>query len=267
IMDLATNQVAAVLGKSEPHRFVNMALIQGTHEPLASRVDLVAASNPGGGKRDSIGDPTLFCTAFKRNRFFMFTRGEPDYDSRDVFNERPTREEASLAIESAARNKQQKAAQSAVIRTTLGDIHMRLFPEYAPKAVENFATHAKDGYYNSVIFHRVIKRFMVQTGDPLGDGTGGESIWGSSFEDEFTPMLRHDKPFTVSMANSGPSTNGSQFFITTVEEAPWLDDKHTVFGRVTKGTDVVHQIEEAKTDKNDKPFDDISIMNIQINYD
>ncbi|KAJ1953253.1 Peptidyl-prolyl cis-trans isomerase cyp15 [Dipsacomyces acuminosporus] len=197
----------------------------------------------------------------------MFTREEPDHsaqdNSRDVFNERPTREEASLAIEPAKR----QVARAAILRTTMGDIHIKLFPEHAPKAVENFATHSKNGYYNSVIFHRVIKRFMIQTGDPLGDGTGGESIWGRAFEDEFTPKLRHDQPYTVSMANAGPCTNGSQFFITTVEKAPWLNDKHTVFGRVTSGMDVVHLIEAAKTDKQDKPFDDISIMNIQVKYE
>jgi peptidylprolyl isomerase domain and WD repeat-containing protein 1 len=89
-----------------------------------------------------------------------------------------------------------------------------LFPEAAPKAVENFVTHAKNGYYNDIIFHRVIRKFMIQTGDPMGDGTGGESIWGKEFEDEFS-TLKHDKPYTVSMANAGPNTNGSQFFITT----------------------------------------------------
>ncbi|KAJ2841149.1 Peptidyl-prolyl cis-trans isomerase cyp15, partial [Coemansia erecta] len=175
----------------------------------------------------------------------------------------PTREEASLAVAS----KKKKIARSAVLRTTLGDIHLSLFPELAPKAVESFAVHSQNGYYNGVIFHRVIKRFMIQTGDPLGDGTGGESIWKMPFEDEFTPKLRHDRPYTLSMANAGPGTNGSQFFITTVDSAPWLDDKHTIFGRVKAGADVVHAIESAKTDKNDKPFDDISIMNIQINYD
>ncbi|KAJ2236474.1 Peptidyl-prolyl cis-trans isomerase cyp15 [Coemansia sp. RSA 455] len=196
----------------------------------------------------------------------MFTCDEPDHSGqeagRDVFNERPTREEVSLATVPTKR----QIAESAILRTTLGDIHFVLFPQHAPKAVENFVTHSQSGYFNGVIFHRVIKRFMIQTGDPLGDGTGGESIWGKSFNDEFTPKLRHDRPYTVSMANAGANSNGSQFFITTAETAPWLDDKHTIFGRVTAGTDVVHLIESTKTDKRDKPLDDISIMNVQIKF-
>jgi len=105
--------------------------------------------------------------------------------------------------------------------------------------------------------------FMLQTGDPLGDGTGGESIWGGEFEDEFVRDLRHDRPFTVSMANAGPNTNGSQFFITTVP-TPWLDNKHTVFGRVVKGMDVCTLIENAKTDDSDKPFEDIRILSVDL---
>ncbi len=101
-----------------------------------------------------------------------------------------------------------------MLHTTYGDIHIRLFPDAAPKAVENFVTHSRNGYYNNTIFHRVIRKFMIQGGDPLGDGTGGESIWGKEFEDEFS-TLKQDKPYTVCMANAGPNTNGSQFFITT----------------------------------------------------
>jgi peptidylprolyl isomerase domain and WD repeat-containing protein 1 len=122
------------------------------------------------------------------------------------------------------------------MHTTLGDIHFKLFQNAAPKAVENFATHAQHGYYNGTIFHRVIpkfviylsfvdNRFMIQGGDPSGDGTGGDSIWGRKFDDEISD-LKHTK-YTLSMANAGPNTNGSQFFITT-EATPWLDGKHTV---------------------------------------
>jgi peptidylprolyl isomerase domain and WD repeat-containing protein 1 len=143
----------------------------------------------------------------------------------------------------------------------MGDIHLRLFPSAAPKTVENFVTHARNGYYNNTIFHRVIKKFMIQGGDPLGDGTGGESIWGGEFEDEFS-TLRHDKPYTLSMANAGPNTNASQFFITT-EKTPWLDGKHTIFGRAVKGLDVVHKIENVKNFKG-KPVDDVKIVSITI---
>lgn len=104
---------------------------------------------------------------------------------------------------------------------------------------------------------------MVQTGDPEGNGTGGESIWGDEFEDEFHRTLRHDRPFTVSMANAGPGTNGSQFFITTVP-CSWLDNKHTVFGKVTRGMEVVQSIENAETDDNDKPLVNIKIISIRI---
>lgn len=137
------------------------------------------------------------------------------------------------------------------------------FPEECPRTVENFVTHARNGYYNGIVFHRVIKGFMVQTGDPLGDGTGGESIWGGSFPDEFHPQLRHDRAGTVSMANSGPNTNGSQFFITTVP-TPWLDEKHTVFGRVVKGMDVVGVIERTKTNRFERPLEEIKIMDIAV---
>jgi peptidylprolyl isomerase domain and WD repeat-containing protein 1 len=150
---------------------------------------------------------------------------------------------------------------SAILHTTYGDIHIRLFPEAAPKAVENFVTHAKNGYYNNVIFHRVIRKFMIQTGDPMGDGTGGESIWGKDFEDEFS-SLKHDRPYTVSMANAGPNSNASQFFITT-EKAAWLDNRHTVFGRAVQGLDVVHKIENTKVYK-EKPEEDIKIISITV---
>jgi len=184
---------------------------------------------------------------------------------RDVFNERPTRDEQSVAAASTGQGRSGPSplANSATIHTTLGDIHMRLFPQQAPKAVENFVGHARSGYFEGVVFHRVIPKFMIQTGDPLGDGTGGMSIWGKEFEDEFSDDLKHDRPYTVSMANAGPATNGSQFFITT-NATPWLDKKHTIFGRVLSGLEVVHTIENVKTNKLDKPYEDIKIVNVDV---
>ena len=193
----------------------------------------------------------------------MFTRREPedpegdDQIGRDVFNEKPSKEDLALA----EREAKGPLPRIATINTSYGEIRLKLFPDECPKTVENFATHAANGYYDGVIFHRVIKGFMIQTGDPLGDGTGGTSIWGHEFEDEFNKALKHDRPFTLSMANAGPGTNGSQFFITTAP-ATWLDNKHTVFGRVEKGMDVVQGIEKVKCNSDDKPLMDIKIISI-----
>ncbi len=156
-----------------------------------------------------------------------------------------------------------KLANHVVLYTTKGDIHIQLYGKETPKTVENFAGLCSKGYYDNVIFHRVIKNFMIQTGDPLGDGTGGTSIWGQEFEDEFHPDLRHDRPFTVSMANCGRNTNGSQFFITTVP-VPHLDKKHTVFGRVVQGMDVVIAIEHVETRGQDRPRDPPKILSTKV---
>ena len=129
-----------------------------------------------------------------------------------------------------------------VIETNVGKIEVKLYPKVAPKAVENFMTHAKNGYYDGIIFHRVIKGFMIQGGDPTGTGTGGESIWKKTFEDELAPNVVFNKPMLLAMANRGPKTNGSQFFI-TLAPAGWLNGKHTIFGEVIKGQDVVRKIE------------------------
>lgn len=178
----------------------------------------------------------------------------------------------------------------AVIETNLGAIDLELYPEIAPKTVENFITHAKDGYYDDVIFHRVIPDFMIQTGDPTGTGRGGESIWGRPFENECSPEVVHLYG-ALSMANAGPNTNGSQFFIVTAarlaptmqqqlapagypeelisayEEnggTPWLDGKHTVFGQVKSGMDVAETIAKAKRNYADKPLEDIVIQTIEV---
>ena len=193
-------------------------------------------------------------------------------------------------------NYQLKAPESgdivAVMKTNMGEIKIKLFKKEAPKTVENFTTHAKNGYYNGLIFHRVIKDFMIQGGDPDGTGMGGESIWGRSFEDEFDPAL-HNLRGALSMANAGPNTNGSQFFIVqansvpanmlaqmkqmpesfpeaTVEAyekmggTPWLDFRHTVFGQVMEGLEVVDSIAAVKVGANDKPVEPVVIETIEI---
>jgi peptidylprolyl isomerase len=142
----------------------------------------------------------------------------------------------------------------AVIHTNQGDITVELYPKIAPKAVKNFIELSKRGYYNGVIFHRVIKNFMIQGGDPTGTGRGGESIYGHVFENEYKPNVVFDKPGLLAMANRGPNTNGSQFFITTVP-TPHLNGGYTIFGKVVKGFDVVTKIENCKTGRFDRPIE------------
>ncbi len=151
----------------------------------------------------------------------------------------------------------------AIFETTQGEIHIRLRPDIAPKACENFLKHAKNHYYDGVIFHRVIQDFMIQGGDPTGTGFGGESIWKESFEDECTPDVRFTEPGLLAMANAGPNTNRSQFFITTTS-TPWLDLRHTIFGEVVKGLDVVHQIESVPVNESHKPLEEQKIVSIRI---
>jgi cyclophilin family peptidyl-prolyl cis-trans isomerase len=148
---------------------------------------------------------------------------------------------------------------TATMHTNHGAIEIELFDADAPKTVQNFVKLARDGFYDGVIFHRVISDFMIQGGDPTGTGTGGP---GYTFEDEFND--HKVERGALAMANAGPNTNGSQFFIVTTESAPWLDGKHTVFGRVTNGMDVVDAIEQVDTDARDKPRDDVLIERIDV---
>jgi cyclophilin family peptidyl-prolyl cis-trans isomerase len=151
----------------------------------------------------------------------------------------------------------------AIIKTNMGTIEIELFADKAVKTVQNFVGLAKKGYYNGIIFHRVIDNFMIQGGDPTGTGMGGESLWGKPFEDEVKTGLKHSSEGILSMANSGPNTNGSQFFITLVA-TPWLDGKHTVFGKVIKGMDVVKAIGKVKTGKGDKPLTNVVMEKVTI---
>jgi peptidyl-prolyl cis-trans isomerase B (cyclophilin B) len=148
---------------------------------------------------------------------------------------------------------------NATLHTNHGAIAVELFDEDAPKTVENFLKLARDGFYDGVIFHRVIPDFMIQGGDPTGTGTGGP---GYTFEDEINE--HKVERGALAMANAGPNTNGSQFFVVTTQAAPWLDGKHTVFGRVTEGMDVVDAISAVDTDHNDKPRDPVTIERVDV---
>ncbi|KAI9782451.1 MAG: hypothetical protein M1839_004937 [Geoglossum umbratile] len=258
VINTLTNRVVKVFGKDENIRALNLCLYQGQPQKKGVvTVSMAASANPLLQDAEA-RDPMLVCTGSGKGRFYMFTNEEEiNKSERDIQNEKPKQ----LVVGKQTEVKPAESGTAAVLHTTYGDIHIRLFPEAAPKAVENFVTHSKNGYYNNTIFHRVIRKFMIQCGDPLGDGTGGESIWGKEFEDEFS-TLKHDKPYTVSMANAGPNTNGSQFFITT-EKTPWLDKKHTIFGRAVQGLDVIHKIENTRVYK-EKPEEDIKIINISI---
>lgn len=179
---------------------------------------------------------------------------------------------------------------TATIKTNKGDITLQLFDKLAPKTVKNFVELAQDGYYDGVIFHRVIPNFMIQGGDPTGTGRGGKSIYGEQFEDEFSDQLFNLRG-ALSMANAGPNTNGSQFFIVTMDEVPaqmvgqleaagfpaeiidaykerggtpWLDNKHTVFGHLIAGEDVAQAIQNVERDAADKPLEDVIIETIDI---
>jgi len=148
---------------------------------------------------------------------------------------------------------------NATVQTNHGAIEIELFDEDAPKTVENFKKLAQDGFYDGVIFHRVITDFMIQGGDPTGTGSGGP---GYQFEDEFND--HKIERGALAMANAGPNTNGSQFFIVTADACPWLDGKHTVFGRVTSGMDVVTEIEQVETGPGDRPRNDVRIESVSL---
>lgn len=160
-----------------------------------------------------------------------------------------------------------KPAQSeneiAVMETTMGTIKLKFFADAAPKAVENFKSLAKKGYYNGITFHRVIDKFMIQGGDPTGTGRNGQSIWGKPFEDEFSPKIRFDRKGLFAMANAGPATNGSQFFITLVP-TPHLNDRHTIFGEVVEGMDIVDKIGKVAVGAGDKPTSPVTMTKVSI---
>lgn len=223
------------------------------------------------------------CTAGQKN---MAESIQKESDS----SQKEKDESEEIIYDTTQFNQPEQGEQIAVMTTNKGVIKIRLFPEYAPKAVENFTTHAKNGYYDGLTFHRIINDFMIQGGDPEGTGMGGESIWGEPFEDEFHPYALNFRG-ALSMANSGPNTNGSQFFIVqkkSVEESmlkdlsnsgypeevvklyeekggtPWLDGAHTVFGQVFEGMDIVDAIAAVEVDENSVPKEEVIIEKIEM---
>ena len=289
VLNTLTNRVVRLYGIHEPFRALNMALYQGF--PQKKQVTTLAmaaasANNPLLQEAEE-RDPLLVATGAGKPRFYMYTN-ETDISkpSRDVQNERPSSDDqASLALRNTNDSNGDAAPSSsgrsknthAIMHTTLGDIHLKLYPQLTPLAVQNFTTHARNGYYNSTIFHRIIPKFMIQGGDPLGDGTGGESAFpgGKEFKDEIRVEqgLKH-KQFALAMANPGTKdSNASQFFIVTRGGgAGWLDGKHTVFGEVdTSGgmdggsgsKNVVLKIEQGRIVK-ERRVEEVSIVSIDV---
>jgi len=181
-------------------------------------------------------------------------------------NSKEVNEVTAASNVTVAQSKQSHTAQHetlVVLKTNQGDITLKMFPKVAPLAVENFVTHAKKGYYDGLIFHRVIKDFMIQGGDPTGTGRGGESIWKKEFVNEYAPNVVFDRPFLLAMANHGPNTNGSQFFITT-QPTPFLNGGYTIFGEVVSGQDVVKKIENTKTASADRPVKNQTMIKVTV---
>ncbi len=209
------------------------------------------------GAGDSTPDPSLEA---KMPAFQEFIQARIQAaQSKMMAAQAAAQEQAMADFAEVAAEWSEKENFNVILETTQGNVEIELMPGIAPLAVANFVGHIESGYYNDLIFHRVIEGFMVQGGDPLGTGTGGESIWGKNFPDEFSPKVRFDTEGLLAMANSGPMTNGSQFFITT-STPEWLNDKHTIFGKVVLGYDNVKKIEGVEKGAGDKPVEDQKIV-------
>lgn len=201
----------------------------------------------------------MFKLFFLNLVFFLFV----GCTNKDEVREKKNLDTTTETIQSTIPSKESDSMTIAIIKTNMGIIELELFADLVPKTVENFVGLAKKGYYDGIIFHRVIDKFMIQGGDPTATGGGGESFWGDNFNDEFVATLRHNTAGILSMANAGPKTNGSQFFITLVP-TPWLDGKHTVFGQVITGMGVVSEIGKVAKGPNDRPLKDVVMEKVEI---
>ncbi|OHT01347.1 Peptidyl-prolyl cis-trans isomerase cyp15 [Tritrichomonas foetus] len=236
-ISVETGDLLRIIGRVEKHeRFNSVALMPDEKSPAA------------------------ILTSFDKLRFYLFTNKPPESSKRDVLNEKSN--EKTVKTVKIRRTTLAKLPTVAILHTTFGSIKFEMYPDECPKTVENFVTHAKRGYYDNIRFHRVIRNFCVQTGDPTGSGIGGESIWGKTFEDEILPDGHtFDEPFMVGMANSGKNTNASQFFITTAS-AKNLNGLHTCWGKVIDGFDTIRRMELVKVDIHHHPWDEIKLVNI-----
>jgi peptidylprolyl isomerase len=213
------------------------------------------------GAKDEQPDPSLEA---KMPAFQEFIQARVQAAQVEMMAAQAAAQQAAMAeFEPIAAEWREKDDFNVVLKTTQGDITIELMPSVAPLAVANFVGHIEGDYYDNLIFHRVIDGFMIQGGDPLGTGAGGESIWGKNFPDEFSPEARFDTEGLLAMANSGPMTNGSQFFITT-GKPEWLNDKHTIFGKVVKGYENVVKIEKTEVGEQDKPVVDQKILDAYV---
>jgi len=279
IADCVSGGIVRTLGRLEStERFLGIVLYQGVpvvSTQMALARGLVAATETSAAAAVRLqrrADPMLACASFRNQRFFLFSRREPADEeasagaahARDVQNEPPSAREVAVAEARAKASKKSRLGRAAMLHTTRGDIEVQLFGEQCPLAVENFSELSRRGYYADTLFHRVIKGFMVQGGDPLGTGAGGDSIFGADFRDEISPARKFDRPGLLAMANAGPNTNGSQFFLTCAP-CPWLDKKHTIFGQVTRGMEALRAIEGVRTDKKtDRPLDAVKCLSVEI---
>ena len=240
-ISIETGNLQRIIGRAEKHQRFNSVAVLQSKEPMA------------------------LLTAWDDERVYLFTRNEPESSKRDIFNETTKKQSTESQQPKLVKPTTTKWPKVATLHTTMGSIKFEMFANECPLAVENFVTLARQGYYNNIRIHRVVRDFCIQTGDPTGKGYGGESIWGTNFEDEFPPDAHQfDKPGMVGMANSGPNTNASQFFITTVP-ATHLNGKHTCWGQVTDGMDNIRQIELVPVDNYHHPITEIKLVNITFN--